>query len=195
MSLSRLARATGFLLTVLLSACASSPDNADNSNSTVEFQTELEHALSDFRNIPELDYYFDNAEAIVILPNNFRAGTGFGGAIGKGWLVEDGVVTDIVWHWQFLAGADLGFQVYQQILFLKEASDIALFRSRSFQFAGQANATLIVWGAVYNPSYNEGVALFTLIDGGLLIEASVGLHSYHLFPLNTDLRGAGFCNR
>ncbi|MDO6824930.1 hypothetical protein [Marinobacter sp. 1_MG-2023] len=186
MSLSRLPKTIGFLLTFLLSACASSPDNGDSSKLTTGFQTELENAFSDFRIIPELDYYFDNAEAIVILPNNFRAGTGFGGAVGKGWLVEDGAATDIVWHWQFLAGADLGFQVYQQILFLKDARDVALFRNRTFQFAGQANATVVLWGASYNPSYNKGVALFTLIDGGLLIEASVGLHSYHLFPLNID---------
>ena len=142
----------------------------------------VEKALHDFRQRPELQGYFEQARAIVILPRNLRAGTGFGGALGKGWIIEDGEVTADVWHWQFIAGVDLGLQLYQQILFLKDQSALDEFRQQTFQFGGQANGTLLLWGRGYNPSYNEGVALFTLINGGLMLEASVGLHSYHIFP-------------
>jgi lipid-binding SYLF domain-containing protein len=141
----------------------------------------IEKALQDFKHQSALQPYFEQAKAIVIIPHNVRAGTGFGGAMGKGWLLEGNHITADVWHWQFLAGVDLGFQLYQQILFLKDENAIAYFKSEPFQFAGQANATAIIWGKGWNPSYNEGVALFTIIDGGLLLEGSVGLHSYHVF--------------
>ena len=143
----------------------------------------FERALEGFRALPSLSRYFDEAAAIVIIPNNFRAGTGFGGAIGKGWLIEDNAISANVWHWQFLVGADLGFQFYQQILFLKDDAAVAFFKNEPFQFAGQVNATALLWGTALNPSYNDGVALFTLIDGGLLLEGSVGMHSYHVFPV------------
>ena len=142
----------------------------------------VKKALDDFRSLPQLQSYFEQAKAIVIVSNNFRAGTGFGGAVGKGWLIEDDVVTASVWHWQFLVGADLGFQFYRQILFLKDDEAVAFFKNEPFQFAGQANATAFVWGEGATPSYNDGVALFTLVQGGLLLEASVGMHSYHVFP-------------
>ena len=172
----------GVLLLSLLGACASvPPQGADENNPKAT--SKLDDALSDFRAIPSLERYFEEAAAVVIIPNNFRAGTGFGGAIGKGWLIENGVISANVWHWQFLVGADLGFQVYQQILFLKDSEAVAFFKAEPFQFAGQANATALLWGAGLTPSYNEGVALFTIVDGGLLLEGSVGMHSYHVFPV------------
>lgn len=176
----------GLLMVGLMSACASVPSQPDSENPTIKPQPDLEKALGDFRKLPELEPYFNDARAIVIIPNNFRAGTGFGGAVGKGWLVQGGLATDVVFHWQLLAGADLGLQLYQQILFLKDDNAVAFFKQEPFQFAGQVNATAIVWGKGLNPSYNDGVALFTLIDGGLMLEASVGLHSYHVFPLKNQ---------
>ncbi|RLU01131.1 hypothetical protein [Ketobacter sp.] len=174
-----------FLLCLTLGACASAPvqQTEPGDGTGAHIDPEIERALQAFRALPELQVYFDEAKAVVIIPRNFRAGTGFGGAVGKGWLLEEGRVSATVWHWQFLAGADLGFQFYQQILFLKDAEAVAFFKNEPFQFAGQVNATALVWGAALTPSYNQGVALFTVIDGGLMLEGSVGLHSYHVFPL------------
>ena len=172
----------GILLFCLVGACTSIPSNSTGDEDT-KAASRLDDALEDFRAIPALEPYFEEAQAIVIIPNNFRAGTGFGGAVGKGWLIENEVVSANVWHWQFLVGADLGFQVYQQILFLKDSDAVAFFKAEPFQFAGQANATALLWGASVTPSYNEGVALFTIVDGGLLLEGSVGMHSYHVFPI------------
>lgn len=172
----------GALIFGLMFGCASVPSNEATESNTAG-TTKLDNALKDFRSMPSLDRYFEEAKAIVIIPNNFRAGTGFGGAVGKGWLIENNVVSANVWHWQFLVGADLGFQLYQQILFLKDEEAVAFFKQEPFQFAGQANATALAWGASLTPSYNEGVALFTIVDGGLLLEGSVGMHSYHVFPV------------
>ena len=143
-------------------------------------QDTLAKALAPFQQRPELAPYFEQAKAYIVLPNNFRAGTGFGGAIGRGWLVVDGKVQSKVFHWQFLAGADLGFQLYKQILFLKDQAALDEFQGNVYQFAGQVNATALLWGKGITPSYHSGVALFTLVDGGLLLEGSVGLHSYHI---------------
>lgn len=168
----------------MLAACASM--QAERDTAPAPTQSKVDRALSDFRAIPSLQPYFEEARAIVVIPNNFRAGTGFGGAVGKGWLIEDDDISATVLHWQFLVGADLGFQFYQQILFLKDDEAVAFFKNEPFQFAGQVNATALLWGAALTPSYNEGVALFTIIDGGLLIEGSVGMHSYHVFPTDME---------
>ncbi len=152
------------------------------SRSADQVNPAMDNAIQAFRALPQMQPYFDQAKAIVIISNNFRAGTGFGGAVGKGWLIENNIATADVWHWQVLVGADLGFQFYRQILFLKDEAAVEFFKKEPFQFAGQANATALLWGKGATPSYNDGVALFTLVQGGLLLEASVGMHSYHVFP-------------
>lgn len=168
-----------------LSACATtSPPSADAESTPPSPETstadKVANAIAPFQQREELASYFAQAKGYIVLPRNFRAGTGFGGAVGNGWLVVDGQVQSKVYHWQFLAGADLGFQFYKQILFLKDQATLDEFQGNVFQFAGQANATALLWGKGLTPSYHSGVALFTLIDGGLLLEASVGLHSFHI---------------
>lgn len=167
-----------YLFSVLfISGCASAPKNEEQVETE---QQKVAKALESFKTNPALDTYFEQAKGYIVLPHNFRAGTGFGGAIGHGWLVVDGNIQSKVYHWQFLAGADLGFQIYHQILFLKDEATITEFRGNVFQFAGQANATALLWGKGLTPSYSNGTALFTMIDGGLMLEGSVGLHSYHI---------------
>lgn len=139
----------------------------------------VQKALSQFNQNPALIPFFDDAVAIAIIPKNVRAGTGFGGAFGRGWLIKDGQIIKRIIHWQFLAGADIGAQIYGQILFFKTQEAIEAFYDQPFQFAAQGNATAGLWGLSWNPSYNSEVAIFTHIDGGLMIEGSVGMHSYH----------------
>lgn len=182
MILQRIIAGYGLILCWLVTGCSTLPPATDTTTPSALSPTPIERALAPFRALDAMAPYFNDAYAIVILPHNFRAGTGFGAAVGKGWVVQNGQPTATVWHWQFMAGADLGFQLYQQILFLKDADALAFFMNEPFQFAGQANATAGLWGKSWTPSYNQGVALFTLIDGGLLLEGSVGLHSYHTFP-------------
>jgi lipid-binding SYLF domain-containing protein len=141
----------------------------------------IQDALIPFQKETNLVSFFDNAVAIAIIPKAVRAGTGFGGAFGRGWLIEGDDIVGRVIHWQFLAGADLGAQMYSQIIFFKTKDSVQQFREQAFQFGGQANATAGAWGKGWTPAYNSEVAIFTIIDGGLMLEGSVGLHSYHIF--------------
>ena len=168
---------------LLLSGCASTAkkENEDKLNISSEKQ-KIETALQDFKEQSELDIYFKQAKGIAILPLNIRAGTGFGGAYGHGWLIVDDNAIGSVLHLQFLVGADLGIQKYHQILFFKTDMALEKFKAGTLEFAGQANATALVWGKGWTPSYGPDTALFTLIDGGLLLEGSVGAHFYSFTP-------------
>ena len=140
----------------------------------------LQESLTPFKADAKLTPFFDDAIAIAIIPKAVRAGTGFGGAFGRGWLIQGEDILGRVIHWQFLAGADMGAQMYSQIIFFKTRESVKLFGEQAFQFGGQANATAGLWGKGWTPAYSSEVAIFTIIDGGLMLEGSVGLHSYHL---------------
>lgn len=171
-----------FALLLLTSGCASTHKNSDIEDpETQNEQQEIENALKSFKQQTELDVYFKQAKGIAILPQNIRAGTGFGGAVGYGWLVINDESIGRVLNLQFFIGADLGIQKYRQILFFKTKEAVKKFQKGTFEFAGQANATALLWGKGWTPTYNSDVAIFTLIDGGLLLEGSVGAHRYDFF--------------
>jgi len=172
-----------FSVLLLISGCASTSKTGESENPEASSeQQEIEKALQDFKEQAELKDYFKQAKGIAILPQNIRAGTGFGGAVGWGWLVVDDNAIGRVLHLQVMAGADLGIQKYRQILFFKTDTALEKFKAGTFEFAGQANATALIWGKGWTPSYGPNTALFTLIDGGLLLEGSVGAHRYDFFP-------------
>lgn len=168
---------------LLITGCASTakPESDHKQNALSEKQ-EINKALHGFKEQAELSEYFEKAKGIAILSQNIRAGSGFGGAVGWGWLVVEDSAIGRVMHLQLMIGADLGIQKYRQILFFKTDASLEQFKAGTFEFAGQANATAFVWGKGWTPSYGPDTALFTLIDGGLLLEGSVGAHRYDFFP-------------
>ena len=101
-------------VTAILSACVWQPIVYDESA-----QASVDKAVAEFRREEALVPFFDEALAYAVFPGSFRAGTGFGGAFGGGWLLEDGDAVGRVTLFEFFAGADLGAQVYRTILFFK----------------------------------------------------------------------------
>lgn len=172
-----------FSTLLLITGCAStSKTNASENSEASNKQPDIEKALRDFNEQIGLEDYFKRNKGIAILPQNIRAGAGFGGAVGWGWLVVEGKTIGRIRHQQLSVGAYLGIQKYRQILFFKTDAALEKFKAGTFEFAGQANATALIWGKGWTPSYGPDTALFTLIDGGLLLEGSVGAHRYAFFP-------------
>lgn len=168
------------LMAALLSlvACSASPVVYD-----ADRQASAEAAIAAFAGDERLAPFFEQAVAYAIFPSPFRAGLGFGGAYGMGWLFEGDDVTGKVRVIQGTVGAQWGGQVYRQILFFRDYQALELFKRGTWEFAGQANATAAVVGAAGTPSFNQEVALFTQVRGGLLLEASIGAHRYDFRPL------------
>lgn len=169
-----------FALCLMLQSCAYKPVN--QSKIPLSKLNALAETEQHFRDTQKLNDYFEQAVAYAILPINVRVGTGFGGAWGEGWVIEQKQTTGKVSQWQLFVGINFGAQLYEQILFFKTKAALEAFKEGTFEFAGQANATAIIWGVAATPSFSQDVALFTLIDGGLLLEGSIGMHRYDFAP-------------
>ena len=129
----------------------------------------------------------DEAVAYAMFPRVYRAGAGYGLAYGTGWLFQsDGSPLGKTTVWQLSAGPHMGAQYYEQILFFKTQQSLALFQAGTLEFAGQMNATVLTMGVSKTPSYNEDVAVFTNIGGGLMLEGSIGGHRYSYKALQTN---------
>lgn len=158
-------------LMVLLTATASAEWQADESDKR---QQKAATAVAKIRsNIPRTELYFDEAYAYAILPSVTRVGFGFGGATGKGIIVEGDKAIGATRFWQFTSGIQAGAKNFSMIVFFKDKAALDLFKSSNVQFMGQAGLAFASAGIAGTPAYNEGVAIVTMTRFGLMGEFTI----------------------
>jgi lipid-binding SYLF domain-containing protein len=136
-------------------------------------QVKAAKAIEQFRSrIPRTEQYFDKAYAYAVLPSVTRIGFGFGGAAGKGIVVEGDNVIGKTRFWQFSSGLQAGAKNFSMILFFKDKDALDDFKASKLQFMGQAGIAVATVGVAGTPTYNEGVAIVTVTRLGLMAEFS-----------------------
>ena len=143
-------------------------------NSADKHQLQAASAVAKIRsNIPRTERYFDEAYAYAILPSVTRIGFGFGGATGKGIVVEGENAIGSTRFWQFTSGIQAGAKNFSMIVFFKDKAALDLFRSSDIQFMGQAGLAFASAGIAGTPAYNDGVAIVTMTRFGLMGEFTI----------------------
>ena len=122
-----------------------------------------------------------------------RGRGGVGGAFGKGRVYAKGKYVGDTSMSQVTVGFQLGGQAYSQIIFFENERAFEEFTSGHFEFGAQASAVAITAaaeaqattggagvGASGTPKhattashYHDGMAVFTIAKGGLMVEASL----------------------
>jgi len=123
---------------------------------------------------PSLAKWFDEAYAYAVFPKVGKGGIGIGGAHGKGIVIRgDSTVADTSLS-QLTIGFQLGGQVYSQFIMFKDKTAFDSFARGNFEMGAQVSAVAITLGASADANYDGGVAVFTIAEGGLMYEATVG---------------------
>ena len=123
--------------------------------------------------------YFEDAYAYAVWPGITRVAFGFGGAYGKGVVVEQDEAVGTVSYWQGSSGIQAGAKNFVLILFFKDRESLESLKRGEIQFTGQAGVDAATWGAAGTPTYNEGVAIIPLTNIGLMAEFSAAGTKYH----------------
>jgi len=116
--------------------------------------------------------YFEDAYAMAVWPGITRVALGFGGAYGKGVVIEQGKAAGTVSYWQFSSGIQAGAKNFTLIIFFKDKAALEGLKRNDTQFTGQAGIDVLKFGVAGTPAYNEGVALIPLTNLGLMAEFS-----------------------
>lgn len=173
------------LLAALLSAGTTMADWEPNEGDKVEMKSAA--AIEKIRaKIPRSQMYFDNAYGYAILPSVSRIGFGFGGATGKGIVVENGSAVGKTRYWQFTSGIQAGAKNFSMIVFFKDKEALDYFKSSKTQFMGQAGLTIANLGIEGTPAYNEGVAIVTMTRFGLMGEFTVSGAKFAYKPYSEE---------
>jgi lipid-binding SYLF domain-containing protein len=131
---------------------------------------------------PGISKFFDTAQGYALLPKVGKGAVGIGAAHGKGLVFEKGQQIGTCSMTQVTVGLQLGGQSYAEAVFFETQESLTRFKSGKFALSAQASAVAAAEGAAANARYEQGVAIFTLSQGGLMFEASVGGQKFTFIP-------------
>ncbi|MDP8266371.1 MAG: lipid-binding SYLF domain-containing protein [Candidatus Aceula meridiana] len=121
---------------------------------------------------PEIERFFERAYGWAIFPTVGKAAFGIGGAYGEGLVYEKKETIGHASLTQLSFGFQAGGQGYSEIIFFKDSDTLSQFKQGNFKLGATASAAIVTLGASMDADFNEGLAIFTLVKGGLMVEAS-----------------------
>lgn len=169
------------LLGLFLSGCSTTPESADDRIAmTAKVQEAIDRAKTADSGLAE---FFEKSVGYAVFPTVGKGAIGVGGAYGKGQLYENGRLVGYCTLTQATIGLALGGQTYTEFIFFETAEALERFKSGNFAFAAQASAVALKSGAAANARYENGVAVFTMGEAGLMYEASIGGQKFTYEPI------------
>jgi len=166
--------------TLLLVGCSTTPKSAGD---RMSLEMKAQDTVSQVKQKdPSLDKFFSTAAGYAVFPTVGKGAIGVGGAYGRGMLYEGGQQVGYCTLTQASIGLALGGQAYTEIIFFETPAALTKFKSGNFAFAAQATAVALKSGVGANAKYDDGVAVFTVGEAGLMYEASVGGQKFGYEP-------------
>src|SRR5262245_19615511 len=161
--------------------------------------------IAEFKKIPDVAGFFDNAHGYAVFPTIGKGGLGIGGSHGKGQVYAGGKVIGFTSTTDISIGLQAGGQSYSQIIFFQNAEALKKFTSGNFEFAASASAIAVQSTAgagagtegtgasaaasktadkhTANAEYQDGVVVFTMAKGGLMFAATIAGQKYSYDPV------------
>lgn len=149
-----------------------------------ELEKDSKEALGKMINdAPKLQTFKDKAYGYAVYPKITKAGLVIGGAGGEGIVYKNHTIVGSSKMGQGSFGLQAGGQQYSEVIFFENQDAFDRFTGGKFKFSGQASATAITEGASVDIAYQDGVAVFTRVKGGLMLEASIGGQKFTFEPV------------
>lgn len=155
-----------------------------------------------FKNAGESGTFFGNAYGYAVFPTIGKGGLVVGGAHGSGRVYEHGKYVGDTSMTQVSIGFQAGGQAYSQIIFFEDNRAVHEFTKGNFEFGADVNAVAITAAAggtagttgvsagasggkkdaVNAGKYYKGMAVFTIVKGGAMYQATVAGQKFSYKP-------------
>ncbi|MEN8185705.1 MAG: hypothetical protein ABFR05_01110 [Bacteroidota bacterium] len=127
---------------------------------------------------PNIEKMFNSAYGYAVFPKITKAGLGVGGAGGKGLVFVDNEVIGSATLMQATIGLQAGGQQYSEYIFFENKAAMERFKNNKLKFTGEYSAVALDKAVSDNMDYQEGVAVYTHSNKGVMAEASVGTQKF-----------------
>jgi lipid-binding SYLF domain-containing protein len=155
-----------------------------------------------FKNAGESGAFFDHCYGYAVFPTIGKAGLAVGGAHGSGRVYVHGIYVGDTSVNQLSVGFQAGGQAYSQIVFFEDRRAFEEFTKGDFEFGADVDAVAITaaaggsvgtTGASAEASggmkdartagrYYKGLAVFTIVKGGAMYQATVAGQKFSYSP-------------
>ena len=164
-----------------LSGCSTAPKSQVGREN---LETEVQAAIQTARNTdPGLQKFFDTSAGYAVFPSVGKGAFIAGGAYGRGMLFEKGQPVGYCSLSQASIGLSAGGAEYTEIIFFETPEAVNKFKSGELNFSANARAVALRTGAAANANFSDNVLVFTLGQGGLMVDASIGGQKFSYQPL------------
>lgn len=124
----------------------------------------------------------NKAVAYIIFPSIGRAGLIVGGSYGHGIVFEHGKPVGEASTGQVTVGVQVGGQTFSMVVLFCTPEAYDRFRRGRIGFAANASADMAKAAASGIADYEKDVVARTYSQGGMLVEASIGVQSLTFKP-------------
>jgi lipid-binding SYLF domain-containing protein len=155
-----------------LASCSTAPSTAAGKSDLRDSSADALNQAQ--QNDPSLRDVIQASAGYAVFPSVGKGAIGVGGAYGKGDVYQSGAVVGYCDMTQGSIGLQLGGQDYVEILVFRNPEAVERFENGNFTFDAQATAVAVKSGAGANAKFENGVAVFTMDEAGLMYEASIG---------------------
>jgi lipid-binding SYLF domain-containing protein len=164
---------------------ASGPTLADQDTTEADREKQkVEETIARFKEKdPSMEKFFDDGYGYAVFPEVAKAAFVAGFTEGEGLAYEKGEVVGRVTLNQATIGLQAGAQGYSEIIFFKNKAAFDSLKSNDLKLSEQVSAVVVTAGASAQADYAEGVAVFTMPKGGLMLEASIGGQQFKFEPV------------
>jgi lipid-binding SYLF domain-containing protein len=148
-----------------------------------ELVTRSEAVLARFKaSDSSLEGVMASARGWAIFPRIGKGAFGVGAAHGEGVVHEGGQRIGTATLTQVTVGFQAGGQVFSELILFEDQEAMDHFKASRFTLSAQAGAVAAAEGMALNARYRHGVMVFTLVEQGLMFEASVGGQKFRFRP-------------
>ena len=163
---------------------------------------EYADTINVFKSAGESASFFDNSYGYAVFPSIGKGGLVVGGAHGKGRVYAQGKHIGDTTVTQVSVGFQAGGEAFRQIIFFENKAALDQFTTGNFEFGADANAVAIRSGvsgsvgttgatgtantaknAASGAKYYKGMAIFTVVKGGAMVQATVGGQKFSYKPV------------
>jgi len=157
-----------------------------------------------FKKAGESASFFTNSYGYAVFPTIAKGGLGIGAAHGKGRVYEQGKYVGDTSTTQLSVGFQAGGQAYSQIIFFQDQRSFKEFTQGNFEFGADVSAVAITAAvsgtagttgkaagasggkkdATTAGEYYKGLAVFMIVKGGAMFEASLAGQKFSYKPLS-----------
>jgi lipid-binding SYLF domain-containing protein len=168
---------------------------------SVAFADEVSDTVAEFRQATGSKEFFNNAYAYAVLPTVGKGAILVGGGHGKGVMFQNGSRVGTVTLNQISVGLQVGGQKFSQIVFIQNKKTYDNFIAGGFEFGAQASAVAVrsgvnassgttgstggvsgTAGTDLKGGYTQGVAVFIISKGGLMVEGALAGQTFSFKP-------------